>query len=84
MTADDRREGLDELRAARTAGVLSGDQRPDVSALGREAGNLARFGNHAARLDAEWRAVDGLADELRAEYPHLARVVAAGSPCSRR
>jgi serine/threonine protein kinase len=71
-----RGECLRELRAARKAGRLTGGGlHPDR--LAEQAGALARFGDPARLLEAEWQALDGMALELRASgYRALAELVA--------
>jgi tRNA A-37 threonylcarbamoyl transferase component Bud32 len=67
---------LRELRAARKAGLLSGGTLHPAD-LAREAGAFARFSDPQSLLDAEWRAVDGMAAELRgAGYAAVAHLVA--------
>jgi serine/threonine protein kinase len=67
---------LRELRAARKAGLLTGGTLHPAE-LAREAGAFARFSDPQSLLDAEWRAVDGMAVELRgAGYAAVAHLVA--------
>jgi serine/threonine protein kinase len=74
--AEFRKACARELRAARKAQALAaGDIDPQ--AVAQAAGSLARFGDPAARLHAEWRLIDGLAAEARAAgWPHLADLLA--------
>jgi hypothetical protein len=69
-----------ELRAARKAGLLTGGGL-DPRQLARQAGAFARFAEPGRLLDAEWRAVEYMAEELRrAGYPDLGRLVAMRPP----
>jgi tRNA A-37 threonylcarbamoyl transferase component Bud32 len=74
---DEFRQGaLRELRAARKAGLLSGGS-VDPAELAREVSTFARFADPQSLVEAEWQAVESLADELRREnYPSLAHLVA--------
>jgi tRNA A-37 threonylcarbamoyl transferase component Bud32 len=70
---------LRELRTARKAGLLSGGTLHPAD-LAREAGAFARFSDPQSLLDAEWRAIDGMAAELRgAGYASVAHLVALRS-----
>jgi uracil-DNA glycosylase family 4 len=71
-----RQSCLDELRAARKAGVLTaGELSPP--ALARQAGAFARFGDPQGVLAAEQSALGEMADDLRqAGYEDLAAFVA--------
>jgi uracil-DNA glycosylase family 4 len=71
-----RQSCLDELRAARKAGLLNaGELSP--AALARQAGAFARFGDPHALLAAEQGALGEMADDLRqAGYGNLAAFVA--------
>jgi hypothetical protein len=70
-----REQCLRELRAARKAGLLTG-QRLDPKEIAAQAGPLVRFDPTAA-LAAERQALDQLADDLRqAHYPTLAHLIA--------
>jgi WD40 repeat protein/tRNA A-37 threonylcarbamoyl transferase component Bud32 len=67
---------LRELRSARKAGLLTGGTLHPVD-LARQAGAFARFSNPQSLLEAEWRAVDSMAEELRgAGYTAVAHLVA--------
>ncbi len=71
---------LQELRAARKNKVLSGGSL-DPKTLAHQAGALAGFADPKAVLDAEWRAVDQMADELRrAGYAKLAQLLSTRPP----
>jgi hypothetical protein len=62
-----------ELRAARKQGLLA-PEALDASRLAGQAAALLRFADPQARLDAEFRVLEGLAGELRqAGFPSLAR-----------
>jgi hypothetical protein len=72
-----RRQCLQDLRRARKTGHLTGGAL-DPAALAREAGAFARFAEPKALLDAEWQAVEQVADELRrADFVALSRLLAA-------
>ncbi len=77
---------LRELRAARKAGLLTGGTLHPAE-LAHRAGAFARFSDPQSLMEAEWRAVDEMAEELRGfGYPTLAHLVAlrperAGSIC---
>lgn len=67
-----RQKCLEELRAARKARILTSDGL-QARQLAKQTVALARFGNPAAVLDAEWRAVVGMAGEIKqAGYTNLA------------
>jgi hypothetical protein len=69
-------QALKELRAARERGVLTeGSLAP--AQLARQAGALASFNDPQTILDEEWRAVQGIAGELRETCPNRYRVLAA-------
>jgi hypothetical protein len=71
-----RQQCLRELRTARKAGVLT-QGRLEPGALAQEAGALASFGSPQRLLDAEWRAVTQLAEEIRqANFATLAHFLA--------
>ncbi len=67
-----RREALQQLRAARKAGVLTaGGIEP--KALAKQAADLDRFGDPNRRLEAEFAILSRAAVELRqAGYPAAA------------
>jgi hypothetical protein len=65
---------LEELRAARAAGVLEGDADP--AKLADRLGDLTRFGEPTALLSAQWALADELAADLRSSgFPTLAAFV---------
>jgi serine/threonine protein kinase len=69
-----REDCLAELRAARKAGVLGGGL--DRATLEREAGSFARYADPLALLDAEWRGVEQVAEDLRqAGYTRLGQLL---------
>ena len=71
-----RKMCLDELRAARKVGLLTGGTL-DPKQLAKQTGDFARFGDPKSLLDGEWRLVNGMAEELkRAGYANLAWLVA--------
>src|SRR5262249_39585440 len=74
---------LDELRAARDAGVLAPEET-DPAKLAHGLGDLTPFGEPTALLAAQWKVADELAADLHAGgYPTLAAFVAlrpAGDP----
>jgi serine/threonine protein kinase len=53
-----------ELQAARKAGLLTGGML-DPNRLAQEVAAFHRFSDPLGRLDAEWRLLQGLAEELR-------------------
>ena len=59
-----RRACLEQLRAARKAGLLAGGAL-DPAALARKAGALAHFGDPDGLLAAEAEALGEVADDLR-------------------
>jgi hypothetical protein len=59
-----RQAALDELRAARKAGLLTGDA-PEPQELARRAGAFARFSDPESILKQERQATRELADEVR-------------------
>jgi tRNA A-37 threonylcarbamoyl transferase component Bud32 len=71
-----RQACLQELRAARKAKLLTiGNLNPRQ--LAEQTGAFARFADSHALLEAEWRSVGNVAEELRrAGYPNLGRFVA--------
>lgn len=70
-----RRKCLEELRAARTAGALSAGF--DAPKLARQAAGFARFADHLALVEAEWRVVTLLAEDFKqAGYPSLGWLLA--------
>jgi serine/threonine protein kinase len=67
-----RQKCLEELRAARKARMLAGDTL-DPRQLARQTADFARFGDPATLVEAEWRVVVGMADEMKqAGYTSLA------------
>lgn len=71
-----RKRCLTELKAARKARLLPGEQFGDPAALDKEAKSLARFDNPKSVLDAELDAVRRTSDELqKGGYPDLGRFV---------
>ncbi|MBN9517721.1 hypothetical protein J0H58_04240, partial [bacterium] len=78
---DFRKRCLAELKAARKARLLPGEDLGDPAALDAEAKSLARFHDPRSVLDAELDAVRRTADELRAGgYCDLGRFVALKPP----
>jgi tetratricopeptide (TPR) repeat protein len=69
-----QQQALQELRAARAKGVLS-ESNLVPTQLAQEAGALAHFSDPQAVLDAEWKVVQRVAEELRDDYPNLHRVL---------
>jgi hypothetical protein len=75
-----RLECLRELRAARKAKMLTAGSL-DPGQLARQAGAFARFTDPDSLLDAEWRAVGNVAEELRrAGHTNLGRFLAMRPP----
>src|SRR5262249_27158121 len=75
-----RQQCLDQLRAARKAGVLTRGAL-DPRELARQAGAFARFAEPQGLLDAERHALEQLAGDLRqAGYPALAHLLALEPP----
>jgi hypothetical protein len=67
-------KALEELRSARSKGLFTqGALSP--SELAREAGAFAAFREPQVLLEAEWKAIDRLAVELREACPNLHRVL---------
>jgi hypothetical protein len=67
---------LEELRAARKAGLLDGHDADPVN-LAARLGDLTRFDEPTALVAAQWRLADELAGDLKAGgYPTLAVFVA--------
>src|SRR5262249_535885 len=64
-----RQQCLRELRAARSAGLLTAE-RLDPNALARQAGSFVRFGDPQALLNAEWASLGLMAGALR-EFGHV-------------
>jgi ABC-type transporter Mla subunit MlaD len=84
--ADDefRRVCLTELKAARRAGLLPGEEIPDTNALRTQAKALARFEDPKAVLDAEFDSISKAASALREHgYENLGRLVALRPPGGR-
>jgi hypothetical protein len=66
---------LEELRAARKAGLL-GAGTLDMGLLAREAGRFAGFTAPSVVLDAEWQILGHVAEDIPPNrYPHLARLL---------
>ena len=59
-----RQQCLQDLRRARKAGLLKTD-KPDPRNLARRVADFTRYADPQAVLDAEWRAVEAMADEVR-------------------
>ncbi|WP_439631566.1 hypothetical protein [Gemmata sp.] len=79
-----RRACLAELRAARGAGLLPGEEITDTGALQAQARALARFEDPKAVLDAEFAALGRVAADLHAQgYENLGRLVALRPPGGR-
>jgi serine/threonine protein kinase len=75
-----RRQCLSELRAVRKAGSLFQGEL-DPQELARRAGAFARHADPQRLLEAEWQALDRMADELRvSDCPALAHLVALRPP----
>jgi tetratricopeptide (TPR) repeat protein len=73
---DFRRHCLNDLRAARKKGRLSG-LPPDLRELARHTADLARFADPQRLLQAEWVMMQDMAGTLgRAGHTHLARLLA--------
>ncbi len=71
-----RQAALRELRKVRKAKALAAGSL-DPRELARQAGAFARFSDPQALLEAEWQAIDQLADDLRrAGYKNLAHLLA--------
>ena len=64
-----RRAALDQLRAARKAGLIPGDDAPQYAA--KQTTDFLRFASPAAVCDAEWRVMAEVAGHLR-HYRHAA------------
>lgn len=65
---------LREMREARKQGLLDGNLEP--AALAQDTGQFARFSDPQTLLDAEWRVIAGLAEELRsAGFANLGELV---------
>jgi serine/threonine protein kinase len=72
--AETFRQALKELRAARSRGLLTGGRlAPDQ--LAHEAGTFAHFADQQALIDAEWKAVERAAGELRETSPQLYKLL---------
>ncbi|HVK10143.1 MAG TPA: hypothetical protein VM597_15350 [Gemmataceae bacterium] len=72
---DFRARCLSQLREARRAGVLPGDPLPPAN-VPQEAQAFTRYTDPQELFRAEWAAVQGIADELKAAgFEHLARYV---------
>lgn len=75
-----RLEALRQLQAARKAGVLLGGKL-EPKQLARQAGAFARFADPTALVEAEWRIVEQMVDELRQRgYSALARLLQLRPP----
>jgi serine/threonine protein kinase len=72
--ADFRQCCLEELRAARTAGVLSGENL-ELSSCARAVADLTRYASPSAALDAEWQTLGQIAEALAGHYPNLGLLV---------
>ncbi len=69
---DFRAQCLAQLQAARKAGLLDRG-KIDPDAMARQVGDLSRFGDKAATVDAEYRVLVSISDNLRREgYEALA------------
>jgi tRNA A-37 threonylcarbamoyl transferase component Bud32 len=69
-------KALQELRTARNKGLLAGGPlAPEV--LAKEVAALAAFRDPQAVMDAEWKALTRVADELREMCPNLYHVLRA-------
>jgi hypothetical protein len=65
-----RRAALDQLRAARKAGLIPGDD-PSPQTAAKQTTNFLRFAAPTAVCEAEWRVMGEVAGSLR-EYRHSA------------
>lgn len=82
--AEFRRVCLAELKAARKAGLLPGEDIPDPGALHTQAKALARFEDPKAVLDAEFESISKAAADLRKHgYESLGRLVSLRPPGGR-
>jgi serine/threonine protein kinase len=79
--ADLFRRALQELRTARSRGLLTGERLP-ARALASEVGAFARFSDPQAVIDEEWKLVEQTAGELK-EYPRLCKILSARSKSGR-
>ena len=80
QTPEFRQRCLQDLRGARQAKLLTGGSLAPEH-LAQQAGAFARFAEPQAVLEAERRAIAGLAEELgRAGYDHLGRFLALRPP----
>lgn len=70
------KQALRELRAARSRGSLTAG-RLGPEELAREAGVFARFNDPQALLDAEWKVINQVAEDLRELCPQLHRILVA-------
>lgn len=77
------RKCLEELRAARKARVVPGEE-PRLDEAARQARAMARYSGPARMAEVEMKALEGVAEGLQGRgYPHLAEYVAlrpAGGP----
>jgi tetratricopeptide (TPR) repeat protein len=76
------RQALQELRAARSRGLLTGGTLAPEE-LARRAGAFARFTDPQALVDAEWQVIQDCAGELRESSPKLFQVLTARSRSGR-
>ncbi len=79
--ADLFRRALQELRTARSRGLLTGERLP-ARELASEVGAFARFSDPQTVIEAEWKLVEQTAAELN-EYPRLCKILAARSKSGR-
>ncbi len=59
-----RQQCLQDLRRARKAGLLNTD-KPDPQNLARRVADFTRYADPQALIEAEWKAVEAMADDLR-------------------
>ena len=79
-----RRLCLAELKDARRAGLLPGEDIPDTNALSVQAKALARFDDPKRVLEAEFESIRTAAEDLRAHgYANLGRLVSLRPPGGR-
>jgi len=71
-----RKQCLRELKAARSAKKLSA-KNVTQQGISRHAAELARFANPSAAVDAEWRLIEAMADDLQPSAPNLCRLLIA-------
>jgi hypothetical protein len=76
-----RKQCLAELKRARKAGLLPGEQLPNPAEVGESAKAMARFQDPRAVLDAEFECVRRTATELKSNgYEALSQVVELRPP----